>query len=458
MPWNGGDPGGASGPRLPEYMDRRNEFGRLFVLQMTGKEICDGKSLPLPQDHILIGTTIENAVGHIESAATEEQGARYILRVRNPNQVEKLLSLTSLMDGTKISIRYHPVLNRCKCVISTYDLINYEESVLKENLQSQGVNDVKRITRKAEGKIINTPAIILTFGTTTYPTHVKVGLLRFPTRPFYPNPTLCFGCYQYGHVGRRCSGPKRCYNCSEEHDVEEGMGCGKPAFCFNCKGDHRPSNRKCPVYRKESEVIQLKVNHSLSYADARKRLEQGSGSYAKVTAQSRIDNSKLDSLLESKKKKDEEIAKLVECVQQKTHEIDQLAAKLSKMESFVAMFSEQHKNTQITQQETQLPSEGNVRVVQNVQRESLANTSKTNKRNGNKKISETSPQQCKENYNEMSPPPKRTTATTSQDATDDEINSIITQEEMLEISDSEFVESNQLFFRCIHKSKSNHTS
>lgn len=381
MPWNsGGDPAGAAGPRLPEYMDRRNEFGRLFVLQMTGKEMNDGKFLPLPEDHWLIGTSIEQAVGQIESAYTEDQGSRYVLQVRNPTQVEKLLSLTSLMDGTKISIRYHPLLNRCKCVISTFDLIKYEESVLKEKLEAQGVKEVKRITRKQDGNIVNTPAIILTFGTTTYPAHVKVGLLRFPTRPFYPNPTQCYGCYQYGHVGRRCPGPKRCNNCSDEHDTSEGTECVKPAHCCNCKGEHRPSSRKCPVYRKECDVIRLKVSHNLSYAEARKRLENGSGSYAKVTAQSRIDNTKLEALKESDKKKDEEIAKLVECLKQKSLEVDQLTAKLTKMESYVSSaISQQTKPQTVARQQNTAPKQENVPNC------SAINNSQSNKRKNNKK-------------------------------------------------------------------------
>lgn len=302
----GGDPEGSLGPRYPSFMDPQNEFGRLTILQMTGK---DGAALPVDPD--LIGKSIEAVVGNkaIESAQSEERCSRYILRVRNPVHVTKLLNTTTLLDGTEITIVPHPRLNSSKCVISSFDAIHYSEAEALEKLRSQNVTHVKRITRNDNGKLINTPALVLTFNQTTYPNHVKIGLLRIPTRPFYPNPLLCYACFRYGHPKLRCPGPNRCNNCSEEHD---GDSCQAPAFCCNCQGDHRPGSRKCPVYRKEAAVVKLKVDGNLTYPEARRRIEEGQGSYAQVTAQSRLDASKFEELMAENKKKDETISKLLE--------------------------------------------------------------------------------------------------------------------------------------------------
>lgn len=452
MPWSsGGDPGGPAGPRYPTFMDTRNEFGRLLILQMTGKCIGEDQYLPLPEDHFMIGMSIEKAVGQIDSAATEGRGARYILRVRNPAQAEKLLALTSLMDGTQITIRYHPLLNSCKCVIIAMDLIKFDEQVLKEKLESQGVKDVKMVTMKRDGQIVKTPVIILTFRTTTYPTNVKVGLLSFSTRPFYPNPALCFGCFQYGHVGKRCPGPKRCYNCSEEHEMEKDMQCEKPAHCRNCNGDHRPSNRKCPTYQKENKVIRLKIDHNLSYDEARKRIENGSGTYAAVTAQSRIDNSKIEALQIANKKKDEEIAKLSECVKEKCLEVDQLLKKLNAMETYVSsIMSQLNKLQSVQPQETQSDEE-------KAQSSSSASSTKNKKRKKNRKEHAAVASHSVDHTPQvMSPPPKRTIIHTSPSRNEEEDGEYMDPEELVEISDSDIIVSegtppHHLHNESIHK-------
>lgn len=327
----GGDPGGSLGPRYPSFMDPQNEFGRLTILLMTGK---DGAALPA--DPVLIGMSIESVVGDkaIESAKSEDRGARYILRIRNQAHVTKLLNTTTLLDGTEITIIPHPRLNTSKCVIFSFDAMRYSEAEALEKLRSQNVSHVKRITRNDNGNVINTPILILTFNQTTYPSHVKIGLLYVETRPFYPNPLLCYACFQYGHPKLRCRGPIRCNNCSDEHD---GENCQAPAYCCNCQGGHRPGNRKCPVYQKESAIVKLKVDANLSYPEARRRIEEGHGSYAQVASQSRLDVTKFEELMAESKRKDETISKLLEDNKKKDEMIlklfEELKAKSTQMES-----------------------------------------------------------------------------------------------------------------------------
>lgn len=109
--------------------------------------------------------------------------------------------MTKLIDETEVIVQPHPNLNISRCVISCFDLIHMDEKDILEGLveQREGVIFVKRITRMQDGKRVNTPALIFTFNKCTYPSHVKIGLLRTSTRPFYPNPLLCYGCFSYGH-------------------------------------------------------------------------------------------------------------------------------------------------------------------------------------------------------------------------------------------------------------------
>lgn len=323
---SGGDPSGSSRARLPRFMDQRNEFGELIVLQMTAS---DGR---LPVKPFMIAESVERLVGQIDSARSEKQGASYTICVRNVTQAEKLLRLKTLVDGTAINVTHHPFLNKCKCVISTYDLIEETEKDILEKLAEQHVTEVRRITRMQNEKAVNTPALILTFGKTTYPQRVRVGLLSVPTRPYYPNPLLCFGCYNYGHTKKQCTEPAICYNCSGSHVVDE---CTEDAFCRNCNQSHNPRNRKCPRYQKEVSIIRTKIDFNLSFADAKKRVEQGNVSYAQVTAQPRIDAEKVTALLEANKQKDEQISKLIVALKDKNRQMEELQNTVLQMQQHI---------------------------------------------------------------------------------------------------------------------------
>lgn len=302
-----GDPGGSVNRRLPTFMDPTNKFGELTYLQLTGKG-----DTPLPTNPFLIGKSIEACTGGpIEGAKSEAQGNKYTLRIRAPTQVAKLLKLTKLIDGTEVEVVPHPHLNVSRCVVSCYDMIQMEEADILRELTSQKAIHVKRITRKEGEKRVNTPAVIMTFCQTTYPEHLKIGVLNVPTRPYFPNPMLCYGCFSYGHTRARCPGPQRCLNCSGDYHGEGE--CGEASLCRNCKGDHRPASRQCPVYKKEVEVIKIKVRDNLSFPEARKRAEQQSGgSYAQVLATQSAFEKKLNELEAAMKKKDDEIDRLRE--------------------------------------------------------------------------------------------------------------------------------------------------
>lgn len=322
-----GDPGG-SRERWPSLAATLgNELGSLTYLQLRSK---DEKNNPLMSDPFIVGESVEVAAGGpIEGASTEAQGTRYMLKVRNQAQVNKLLKLTTLSDGAEVVVNFHPNLNISRCVISCYELIRMAENDILHNLARQGVIRVQRITRKVNGERANTSTLILTFNRCNYPSHVKIGLLRTPTRPYYPNPLLCYGCARYGHSSVRCPGPKRCLNCSAEHEIARDEICNEDAHCINCNGPHRPNNRQCPVFKKEMEVIRLKVDHNLTFSEARKRVDQQLGSYAAAAAQQTADRKKLEELEKRMEQKDEYIAHILGEMKKKDEQIEKLMVSLN---------------------------------------------------------------------------------------------------------------------------------
>ena len=70
----------------------------------------------------------------------------------------------------------------------------------------------------------------------------------------------------YGHVASHCRGKLRCSICGGERKYSE---CSAAApNCPNCGGDHYANDKICPRYKRETEMLKLKTEAKLSYADA----------------------------------------------------------------------------------------------------------------------------------------------------------------------------------------------
>ncbi|XP_055584863.1 uncharacterized protein LOC129737729 [Uranotaenia lowii] len=203
--------------------------------------------------------------------------------------------MTHLTDKckTEVEVLDHPTLNFVQGVVFDYDTVNLAESDLLEELKSEGVTTVRRITKKlADGKSTNTPLIILTFRGTERPEHIRFGMLRVNVRPYYPSVLICRNCAAYGHSSKRCTSSAVCMNCSQKHQIVEHQTCPNPSFCNHCSGAHSPVSKVCPVFRKEEAVIRLRIDRGLSYNEAKSEVEKTTAkpSYASKLQQ-RLDQS-----------------------------------------------------------------------------------------------------------------------------------------------------------------------
>lgn len=392
---------------FPSLME---EFGGVTTLLLMGK---DGNSLP--DDPFIIGESVEGWAGPIERCTIEDKGTKYVLRSRNQAQVKKLLQLTELADGTQVTVVLHPKLNTSRCVISAPSLLRISEERIVEKLSGQGVTDVKRIMRNKE----NTPAVILTFNRAAYPDKIEVGLQCLPTRPYYPNPLLCYHCFEYGHARVRCTNEERCYNCSGTHEKVEA--CEADPFCCNCQKGHRPNSRQCEAYKYESDVVHTKTDFGLTYPEARKRVDAGNGSYAKVAAQPRLDQARLDALTKSLQDKQERIVKLEEeivkrqSLEDKLNEmIEQSRAKEAIIEELLNCLKEKDEKIRIIEAQNQ--SMKNIMDEMQIRSRSDSNTSQpqSDSEVGKKKKKRQNPpiftDSQKPTSSGMSPPHKKATS------------------------------------------------
>ncbi|GFU39058.1 RNase H domain-containing protein [Trichonephila clavipes] len=119
------------------------------------------------------------------------------------------------------------------------------------------VCDVRRITIRRDGQVLNTKHLILTFSTPELPQFVKAPYLHCPVRPYIPNPLRCFQCQRFGHSKTVCRGQPTCSRCAEVgHDSAD---CKAKERCVNCKGDHSSFSRSCPTWILEKEITAVKI-------------------------------------------------------------------------------------------------------------------------------------------------------------------------------------------------------
>lgn len=307
--------GSFAGRRVPEWMDPLN--GELSILVMAPAQ----EQGTLPDNPWLVRKSIESSVGNIEDARPENRGARYILKVRQVKQVQKLLNLRELTDGTKVKIDFHQTLNIRKCTVSCPYGLSMTDNELLEELRSQRVVEVKRFLRrdpKNKDNLLPTPTCLISVQGTTLPEFFYFGYVRVKTRAYYPNPLQCGKCYRFGHTKRNCQEGSICPECSLEHEYNHP--CLAEAHCVNCKGPHSARARECPVKMAESKIVRIKVDEDVSYPEARKRYDMRQ----KQSIQERLEAPKGPELVKLLELKDQEIANLRRLLEKLITEVAEL--------------------------------------------------------------------------------------------------------------------------------------
>ncbi|GFV93014.1 uncharacterized protein TNCV_3427261 [Trichonephila clavipes] len=236
----------------------------------------------------LIEKAFTSSIGEVKSIRKMRSGDLF-LEASSAKQATALINLQKLAH-LDVTVAPHANLNFSRGVISPADFLHVSTAEIKENMKAQKVCDVRRITIRRDGQVLNTKHLILTFSTPDLPQTVKMAYIRCPVRPYIPNPLRCFQCQRFGHSKTVCRGQPTCSRCAEVgHDSAD---CKAKERCVNCKGDHSSFSRSCPTWLLEKEITAVKIKDKISYPEARRvvssRTPVSGKSYASATRKTYI--------------------------------------------------------------------------------------------------------------------------------------------------------------------------
>jgi hypothetical protein len=236
---------------------------------------------------ILLETAIKNSTQNGKVDCRVLKSGDILIKTENVKQAQQLIKITSIMDST-IEVYEHKTMNSCKGVIRAYELQNENKETLLDYLKPQNVTDLHFHQRTINNKTINTGLVFVTFGTNVLPEELTVGYLRLRVRPYIPTPMRCYACHKYGHLSKHCQikDAPTCYNCIESKHIHNTTErCANTPRCVNCNEEgHNSYNRNCTEYKRQVDILTIKVTQNVSMAEAVKRSNINKKSYAQVTA------------------------------------------------------------------------------------------------------------------------------------------------------------------------------
>ena len=240
------------------------DSGTYLIIKLKSGKTLKGRGWPYIQQ------CVRGIIGDqkVQKASLQSDGS-LLVKTNNDKQTDKLLKAT-FFGAKECEISRHSRLNTSRGAIHAFDLIELTEDEVVGWLQEFGVIAAKRFTRRVDGRVENTPTILLTFNKPTCPIKIELDYVTYHVRRHIPNPLICQKCGKFGHAELRCNAEAVCLNCGERR--HEGSCQAK---CVNCgKSGHSCKSRDCSLWKKEREICELKVDRDISYAHTRRIYDQ----------------------------------------------------------------------------------------------------------------------------------------------------------------------------------------
>ncbi|XP_036345013.1 uncharacterized protein LOC118754252 [Rhagoletis pomonella] len=180
---------------------------------------------------------------------------------------EKFIKCKNFGGLCPVSIDFHGALNCCKGTIYDINLANTSEQEILDGLKSQGVVAVYKFTKDRNGIKSPTGRIVLTFNLYKVPSVIDVAWYSLKVEEYFPTPMRCRNCQLLGHTLKRCNNNPTCETCNlPPHNPEK---CQR-LMCANCFGSHSASDKDCPQYLQQKQILKIKTQNKCDFKEARR--------------------------------------------------------------------------------------------------------------------------------------------------------------------------------------------
>ena len=244
-----------------------DNFARFLVVKSDDSEKPITSLSPF-----VIEKQIESTIGTPKSVK-KLKNQTLLVETSRKTQTENLLKMKTFFN-LPVTVSEHHTLNSSKGIIRNRDLKGESEENIKEYLKDQGVIAVKRFTIKKGNSTIQTNTLLLTFNRITVP---KSLFYRFiPVDIYIPNPLHCFNCQKFNHHENNCPEDlgSVCENCGTGNYDHLTSKCKNLTKCVNCGLNHPSRSNECEVWKKEKEIMKIKVTQNITFIEARNLFEK----------------------------------------------------------------------------------------------------------------------------------------------------------------------------------------
>lgn len=269
----------ASFPELSFFNNKKIDEGKFVIMKSTdtGKNFAN-----------LSPFWIQKGVDGITTDTTKimkQKEGSLLIRTNTNKGTTKLLKAITFGGIINIKVEEHHSLNDRQGIIYCSDLNNEEINDILNELKDQNIKHVHAMTKFIDNKLCRMGLYVITFNSRVLPDFINIGYLKIKVRPYIPNPMKCRKCLAYGHTKNWCNKSEEfCNKCAQAlpHD-----SCTEK-LCKNCNGEHYSNFKKCPIYVKESKIMEIKTLQNVSINEAKRRhiimFEQiNKDSYVEVT-------------------------------------------------------------------------------------------------------------------------------------------------------------------------------
>lgn len=256
-------------PNIENYAVENKKCIKFFIIRRLETD-DEGNHLDFKKvSPFFIHKTLKHAVGDLKVVKKLKDGTLFV-EAFSDSQSEKLLKCEKLSNNFPIKVEPHKTLNLSKGIIWCPDLNFCSIEEIKDELKSQNVVEVKRMTYFKNNEKKDSHNYLITFDNPSLPNEIKIGFYNVVVRQFISNPTRCYICLKFGHTKTVCKKEPLCRYCG--NIKHEGSECNNSLQCVNCSGKHDAFSKSCPVFVREKEIKGIQESDKITYIAAKKKI------------------------------------------------------------------------------------------------------------------------------------------------------------------------------------------